>query len=698
MTGVEASTAATATLDSSAATLAVDGLSVELATREGALSVVNDVGFTIAPGETVGLVGESGCGKTMTSLAVMGLLPPGARVTGSVRLAGRELLGLAPEAMRELRGDELSMVFQEPLTSLNPTFTVGYQIADVVRTHRRVNARTARARAIELLDRVGIPGAAARARSYPHELSGGMRQRAVLAMALACEPRLLVADEPTTALDVTVQAQILELLRSLRAELGMSVLFVTHDLGVVAEICDRVVVMYAGEIVEHAAVQPLFDRPRHPYTEALLRAMPQAAARGSALAVIPGNVPSAGEVLPGCRFSPRCGYARDECRHAPIALRSIDGTTTRCIRAKEVQLSGVTRGARADSVATPLRAQARALVEVRELAKRFPVRGGVLGRVRAQVRAVDGIDLDVRAGETLGLVGESGSGKTTTGRLVLRLITPTRGTVHFDGVDVLALDRRRLRRLRRRLQVIFQDPYSSLDPRVTVARAVSEPLVAHDHLKGTALEARVVDLLSSVGLDRSVLARQPHELSGGQRQRVAIARALALDPTLLVCDEPLSSLDVSTKAQVINLLTDLQSRLGLTYLFISHDLAVVRAISDRIAVMYLGQIVELGDADAVCDTPAHPYTEALLSAIPVADPSARGRRRVVLRGDIATPLAVPSGCRFHTRCPYALDVCRTEEPPPFTTPAGTTVHCHLHTHPTGPHLAGRPVTDLATER
>jgi oligopeptide/dipeptide ABC transporter ATP-binding protein len=335
------------------------------------------------------------------------------------------------------------------------------------------------------------------------------------------------------------------------------------------------------------------------------------------------------------------------------------------------------------------------LVEARDLAKLFPVRAGVLGRTRMRVRAVDGIDLDLRAGETLGLVGESGSGKTTTGRLVLRLITPTRGSVSFEGTDVLALDRRDLRRLRRRLQVVFQDPYSSLDPRVTVVRTVGEPLVAHDRLSGSALEARVVELLGQVGLDRSVLGRRPHELSGGQRQRVAIARALALDPTLLVCDEPLSSLDVSTKAQVINLLTELQARLGLTYLFISHDLAVVRTISDRIAVMYLGRIVEVGDADTVCDAPTHPYTEALLSAIPVPDPAARGRPRRVVQGDIASPLEVPAGCRFHTRCPYVMDVCRTEDPPPFTTPAGTVVHCHLHTHPDGPRLAGRPVTGLA---
>jgi peptide/nickel transport system ATP-binding protein len=678
--------------------LEVEGLSVEFATRSGVVRVVEDVHFRVGVGESVGLVGESGCGKTVTSLAVMGLLAAGAAtVTGEVRFDGRDLLGLSGEAMRRLRGDELSMVFQEPMTSLNPTFTVGRQIADVVREHRGGSDRAAWTRAVEMLDRVGIANASARARDYPYTFSGGMRQRVLIAMALACEPRLLIADEPTTALDVTVQAQILELLRSLRTELGMGVLFVTHDLGVVAEICDRVVVMYAGQVVEEAAVDRFFAAPRHPYGEGLLASMPQLAARHARLPVIPGQVPPPDAWPTGCRFHPRCAYALDGCRIAPIAFTATpEGDHYRCQRADELQLAGTnTRRAPASgSDPPPARptASSPVLVEVRDLAKAFPLRRGVLQRVRARVRAVDGVDFTIRAGETLALVGESGSGKTTTGRLVLRLVEPTRGSVWFDGTDVMSLDRRRLRALRQHMQLVFQDPYSSLDPRVRVVTTVGEPLEAHEGLRGTALEDRVTAALAQVGLDRSFLARSPHELSGGQRQRVAIARALALEPALLVCDEPLSSLDVATKSQVINLLADLQARLGLAYLFISHDLAVVGTISDRIAVMYLGRVVELGDAETVCTKPAHPYTEALLSAIPVADPRARRRKRIVLEGDIASPLDPPSGCRFHPRCPYTMDICRAVDPPPFSTPDGTTVHCHLHT--TGPQLAGRSVASL----
>ncbi len=680
--------------------LAIDQLCVEFATSAGWLRVTDHVSFDVRPGETVGLVGESGCGKTVTALSVMGLIPSRVgRTVGAVRFEGRDLLGLAPDEMRRVRSREIAMIFQEPMTSLNPSFTIGNQIAEVVRTHQGIGKKAAWARAVEMLDRVGIANAAARARDYPHAFSGGMRQRAMIAMALCNEPKLLVADEPTTALDVTIQAQILELLGELQRDLGMAVLFVTHDLGVVAQICERVVVMYAGQVVEEESVDALFARPRHPYTEGLLDSMPQIAEKGAGLHVIPGQVPRADEMPAGCRFHPRCGYAVEVCTTQGVELEAHDGGLARCLRADELTL----RGGRVEALhevapgagpgAGLAAAEPAILVDVRGLSKEFPVNSGLLRRVTGRVRAVDGVDFTIRRGETLGLVGESGSGKSTVARLVLRLIDPTVGHVDFEGSDIASLDARRLHAARRNMQIVFQDPYSSLDPRATVAASVGEPLTIYEGLKGRARDERVVEMLDRVGLGAEALSRYPHQFSGGQRQRIAIARALALNPALLVCDEPLSSLDVSTQSQVINLLAELQDQLGLTYLFISHDLAVVRHISDRIAVMYLGRIVEVGSAEEVYRRPAHPYTEALLSAIPVPDPVEQRRRtRIVLQGDIPSPLAPPSGCRFHPRCAYAMDVCREVDPPAFTTPTGTTVYCHLHTD--GPKLAGRSVTEL----
>jgi peptide/nickel transport system ATP-binding protein len=635
----------------------------------------------------------------------MRLIPPKVgRAVGAVHFDGRDLLALPGDEMRRVRSQEISMIFQEPMTSLNPAFTIGNQIAEVVRTHQGVSKKAAWAHAVEMLDRVGIANASARAGDYPHAFSGGMRQRAMIAMALCNEPKLLVADEPTTALDVTIQAQILELLAELQRDLGMAVLFVTHDLGVVAQICERVVVMYAGQVVEEETVDALFAQPLHPYTEGLLDSMPQVSAKGSELHVIPGQVPRADEMPAGCRFHPRCSYAAQACTTRAVELEPHDGGLTRCLRVDELTLRGgrtdALRGVEAPAGVPeggPTSGDAGVLVDVRGLSKAFPVHSGLLRRVTGEVRAVDGVDFTIERGETLGLVGESGSGKSTVARLVLRLIDPSAGVVDFDGSDIAKLDARALKAARRDMQIVFQDPYSSLDPRSTVAASVGEPLTIYEGLKGRAREQRVLALLRQVGLGAEALSRYPHQFSGGQRQRIAIARALALQPALLVCDEPLSSLDVSTQSQVINLLDDLQEQLGLTYLFISHDLAVVRHISDRIAVMYLGRIVELGAAEEVYGRPTHPYTEALLSAIPVPDPVEQRRRsRIVLQGDIPSPLAPPSGCRFHPRCPYAMDVCRDVDPPAYTTPAGTTVYCHLHT--SGPTLAGRPVTVLGTEK
>ncbi len=683
-----------------AALLSVEGLEVAFATATGWLPVVEDVGFTVAPGETLGLVGESGCGKTVSSLAVIGLISRrNGRVRArSMRFDGRDLGGLSPAELRQVRGREISMIFQEPMTSLNPAFTVGNQIAETVRAHRNVSRREAWQRAIEMLERVGIPDPHRRVKDYPHAFSGGMRQRAMIAMALACDPKLLIADEPTTALDVTIQAQILELMRSLQREFGMAILFVTHDLGVVADICDRVAVMYAGQVVEQERVTDLFHRPRHPYTAALLASMPQVAQRGFSLRVIPGQVPRPEDFPVGCRFAPRCEHRVAACIAAPVALEACgddsgprDGAEVRCIRAQDLRLHGSAwRAAVAPSGPAPAEAVAP-LLEVRGLWKAFPVHTGILRRVVGHVRAVDGVDFTIAPGETLGLVGESGSGKSTTARLVLRLIEPSGGSIALDGRELTTLPAGDLRRARRGMQIVFQDPYSSLDPRSTIADTVGEPLEVHEGLKGRARDEKVAELLDRVGLGPHVMRRYPYEFSGGQRQRIAVARALALNPRLLLCDEPVSSLDVSTQSQVINLLKDLQDQLGLSYLFIAHDLSVVRHISNRIAVMYLGRIVETGDADEISTRPAHPYTEALLSAIPVPDPRIqRERHRIVLRGDVPSPLSPPSGCRFHPRCAYAMDICRTVEPQPFTTPVGTTVACHLHTE--GPKLAGQPVT------
>ncbi|HVC69525.1 MAG TPA: dipeptide ABC transporter ATP-binding protein [Acidimicrobiales bacterium] len=679
--------------------LRVEHLRVEFATRSGWLPVVEDVGFDVLPGHTLGLVGESGSGKTVSALAIMGLLPRReSRIAeGSVRFTGRELTQLSPERMRQIRGNEIAMIFQEPMTSLNPAFTVGNQIAEQVRAHGHMGRSQSWARAVDMLGQVGIPNPSRRAKDYPHAFSGGMRQRVMIAMALSCEPNLLIADEPTTALDVTTQAQILELLSSLQRERHMAMIFVTHDLGVIADIADHVVVMYGGQVVERTEVAELFDRPHHPYSEALLSSMPQLAAPGRALKVIAGQVPRPDDMVSGCRFGPRCDYAVDACRSGPVALEpvALSGGLTRCLRHHQLTLGGMGQlHGGADSAVDDRRAPAAALLDISGLRMDFPVRTGALRRVTGTVRAVDGVDLRVPVGRTLGLVGESGSGKSTLARVILRLIDPSDGSIVLDGNDLIQLGSRELRHHRRSMQIVFQDPYSSLDPRMRVNDIVGEPLEIYDGLTGRERDDRVTELLDQVGLGRYALYRRPHEFSGGQRQRIAIARALAPRPRLLVCDEPVSALDVSTQSQVINLLTDLQARLGLAFLFIAHDLSVVRHISDRIAVMYLGRIVEEGPAEEVYQRPRHPYTEALLSAIPVPDVHRpEPLKRIVLTGEVANPLDPPGGCAFHPRCPHAMAICSSVEPQPFVSSSGTTVRCHLHT--SGPVLNGRPVTTVS---
>jgi peptide/nickel transport system ATP-binding protein len=699
----------TTTREPEVALLDVEGLRVEFLTRQEWLPVMEEADFAVRQGKTLGLVGESGSGKTVSALAIMGLLPPRvSRVGGSIRFEQQELTRLDQAGLRKIRGNDIAMIFQEPMTSLNPAFTVGNQIAEQVRTHLGMSRAEARKVAIQMLDRVEIPQASVRAEDYPHAFSGGMRQRVMIAMALSCSPKLLIADEPTTALDVTTQAQIVELLHTLQREEDMAMIFVTHDFGVIADVADDVVVMYAGQIVEHRAAADIFPRPRHPYTEALLHSIPQLTPRGEPLHAIPGMVPRPDEFPAGCRFAPRCSYAQDACTSAPVPIRTTAGPAgdgraaaalARCLRQDDLVLAGpppdpVREPAPGPvSGATPPPEPGAAVLEVTGLVKDFPLRSGVLRRINGMVRAVDEVSLRIEAGRTLGLVGESGSGKSTLARLVLRLIDPSSGTIVVDGKDITSLRGPTLRRHRETMQLVFQDPYSSLDPRQSIADIIGEPLAIHTSLSRAEREQRVVQLLAQVGLGSHVTSRQPHEFSGGQRQRIAIARALALEPRLLVCDEPVSALDVSTQSQVINLLTELQDELGVAYLFIAHDLSIVRHISDRIAVMYLGQIVEEGDANEVYVRPTHPYTAALLSSIPVPDPARQHeRKRIVLRGEVDEATGGEQGCRFRARCPFAMEVCAQVEPEPYVTPAGTTVRCHLHTE--GPALAGATVDGL----
>jgi peptide/nickel transport system ATP-binding protein len=661
------------------------------ATRDGCgVRVVRGVSFALSPGEILGLVGESGSGKSVASLAVMGLLPPSARATGSVRLRGRELLGRPDRDLAPVRGKDLAMVFQDPQSAFTPVYPIGDQIAEAVRIHTGATRQAARRRAVELLDLVGIPDPAVRARAFPHEFSGGMRQRAMIAMAVANDPAVLIADEPTTALDVTIQAQILEVLRAAREATGAAIILVTHDLGVVAGLADRVLVMYAGRVVETGTVDDVYYRPRMPYTIGLLGCTPRLDGDGAGpapLVPIEGSPPSPPELPPGCSFEPRCPVATSECTAAEPALAptGMPGHLAACI--KEITEPGqVFPKPRIPPVAArPPRSERPAVLEVTDLVRHYsPLRGAVFKRRAGTVHAVDGIGFDIREGETLGLVGESGCGKTTALLEILRLATPQRGRITVLGRDVTGLRGAERKELRRDLQVVFQDPLASLDPRMTVAHILAEPLRAHGW-REPAVSARVGELLTLVGLEPSHADRYPGGFSGGQRQRVGIARALALEPRLIVLDEPVSALDVSVQAGVINLLGELKGRLNLSYLFVAHDLAVVRHIADRVAVMYLGRIAELGEASRVFRAPAHPYTQALLSAIPLPDPDReRARQRVLLRGEPpATAAGTSPGCRFRPRCPkYAeLDLqrrrrCEREEPGLRVLPADQWAACH----------------------
>ncbi|MCX4867233.1 ABC transporter ATP-binding protein [Streptomyces sp. NBC_00825] len=673
--------------------LSVRDLRVTFPSEAGPVEAVRGVGFDLLPGRTLGIVGESGSGKSATAMAVMGLLPPSAELRGQVLLGGRDLIGLGDKELSAVRGNSIGMVFQDPLSALTPIFSVGRLLSDALRVHQDLTKRAAWEQAVELLDLVGIPDPRGRAKSFPHEFSGGMRQRVVIAMAIANKPSVLVADEPTTALDVTVQAQILDVLRVAQKETGAGLVLITHDLGVVAGHADDIAVMYAGRFVERAGVDELFRRPAMPYTARLLAAVPTVdSGVHRPLVPIGGEPPALVDLPGGCPFASRCAVARDECRADEPELREITGHGhVACLRADEIADGTLDPAGETGPGDRPSGSGSTetgdVVLRVEDLVKTFPVtKGALLKRRVGTLHAVNRVSFELRAGETLGLVGESGSGKTTTLLEVLRLKQPEGGRIEVAGTDVATVgSAARVRELRRDVRIVMQDPLGALNPRLPVFQLLAEPLRAIGRDRES-IRSRIHELLTLVGLDASVSGRFPAALSGGQRQRVGIARALATEPKLLALDEPLSALDVSVQAGVINLLARLKRELGLAYLVVAHDLAVVRYISDRIAVMYLGHIVETGDTETIFADPKHPYTRALLSAIPVPDPlRERARERVVLRGEQPSATRPPAGCVFVDRCPlYRLadeEVrrrCRTERPEP-TAVAGSAGHqyaCH----------------------
>ena len=668
-----------ATVMPAAPVLEIDDLHVHFVTSHGTVRAVEGVTYSVFPGEMVAIVGESGSGKSVSALAVMRLLPPqSARiVNGSIRFEGRSLLDLDDESMRQVRGRSISMIFQEPMTSLNPVLTIGLQIKEPLLIHMGMTDEEASARAVELLTLVGITDPESRLSQYPHQLSGGMRQRVMIAIGLACNPKLLIADEPTTALDVTIQAQILELMKDLSRRLGIAVIIITHNLGIVARYADRVNVMYAARLVESGTAERVFGRPLHPYARGLLTAVPRLdRGRSSKLATIDGSPPNLLKPPEGCRFRPRCKFAIEKCHEVP-AFREIEQAhAAACHRVPEIENIDRAFDEAADSEVLTVPADAGDMLAVKGASKFFPVGGGFLNGETKYVRAVNEVSLSVKRGETLGLVGESGCGKSTLGRLVLRLEEPTGGEILFDGLDLAQLKRREMIAVRKKMQVIFQDPYSSLNPRMTVGQIIGEPMYVHGILPKNKIDDRVAELLQLVGLFPYMALRYPHELSGGQRQRVGIARALAVNPEVIVCDEAVSALDVSIQGQVINLLEDLQQKLGLTYLFIAHDLAVVRHISTRVAVMYLGRIVELAESSELFANPKHPYTQALLAAAPIPDPVIeRTRPRKIITGELPSPLNPPPGCVFHPRCPLATEDCKKAVPEQRELAPGHVVAC-----------------------
>ena len=665
--------------------LSVKSLTASL--RSG-VPIVDGISFDIAAGETYALLGESGCGKSMTALSLMRLLPDGIMHAGSkAQLEGVELFDLPEREMRDVRGGKMAMIFQEPGLSLNPVMTVGEQIAEVLELHQGLRGTAAQLRSVELLAQVGIPDAPRRVAEYPFQLSGGMKQRVMIAMALAGQPKLLIADEPTTALDVTIQAQVLQLLRDTQEQTGMAMLLITHDLGVVAETAHQVGVMYAGHIVEQATRAQLFARPLHPYTQKLFAALPHAARANQPLAAIPGSVPPLGSITHGCRFTARCDKAWSLCSEKTPEWTMVGaGQGVRChlysetgnVKSEMEKRDGasVEQGGGVSHFTFPVShgSSREALLQVSDLRVHFPIRKGILQREVGLVKAVDGVSLEIPRGRTLALVGESGCGKTTLGKAVLHLIPPTAGSVRLAGKELMASTNRAQRAA---MQMVFQDPYASLNPKMRVAEILEEGMAALNIESNSADRQGYIDtLLDQVGLAHNSKWRYPHEFSGGQRQRIAIARALAVSPQLLICDEPTSALDVSVQAQILNLLKSLQQELELSYLFITHNLAVVEYLAHEVCVMYLGRIVERGTAEEVLRSPKHPYTQALLSAVPRID-GVRGAR-IKLEGDLPSPANPPQGCHFAPRCAHVMEQCRNSYPPATNCSATQSVHCYLY--------------------
>ena len=666
--------------------LDIRDLHTDIEIRSGVVHALSGVDLHVNAGETLGIVGESGSGKTMTALSLMGLLPPGGSVSsGQIILDGQDLTKLALKEKRKLRGTKVGMIFQDPLTSLNPTMKIGLQVCEPLRVHEKLSKKEALERAVEILKRVGMPRPEVVINNYPHQLSGGMRQRVMIAMALVCKPRILIADEPTTALDVTTQMQILDLIDELRDEYQMGVILITHDLGVVAGHTDRVAVMYAGRIVETAPTKTLFTEPKHRYTSSLMAALPERAlAAGTKLFSIPGAPPSLTNLPVGCRFAARCLWATDECRAGYPDLSGDDAHTFSCFHpvqegdespaALQAKLDTQKNGDEAVAQQAPL-VSSEVLLDVKEASREYESAGsGFFKRDKGVVSAVDRVSITVKKGETYGLVGESGCGKSTMGRLIAGLERPSSGAIELDGRDLATLKGRDAVTIHRDVQMMFQDSYAAMDPRMRIDQILAEPMSIQKTGNARQIAERIMEIIEQVGLTEEILDRYPHEFSGGQLQRIGFARSLTLAPDLIVADEPVSALDVSVQAQVLNLMKDLQAELGLSYLFISHDLAVVQYMADRIGVMYLGRIVEEGPAKEVVENPKHPYTKALIDSIPVPDPEfSHDDRAIKLTGEPPSAVNPPEGCRFRPRCPFAGEECKIQ---PTLTDERHRVACH----------------------
>ena len=673
--------------------LDIQDLHTDIEIRSGVVHALSGVDLYVNPGETLGIVGESGSGKTMTALSLMGLLPQGGRVSsGSIFLDGQDLTKMPLHAKRKLRGTKVGMIFQDPLTSLNPTMKIGLQVCEPLRVHKKMSKKDALERAVEILKRVGMPRPEIVINNYPHQLSGGMRQRVMIAMALVCEPRILIADEPTTALDVTTQMQILDLIDELRDEYQMGVILITHDLGVVAGHTDRVAVMYAGRIVETAPTKTLFTEPKHRYTSSLMAALPERAlAAGTKLFSIPGAPPSLTNLPVGCRFASRCLWAGAECVDRYPDLSGEGFHTYSCFHPVQegdespAELQAKLEGSAPvdEAVAEPgtpvvygeVDDTVEVLLDVKEASREYASSGsGFLKRDKGVVSAVDRVSITLKKGETYGLVGESGCGKSTMGRLIAGLEPPSGGAIELGGRDLATLKGRDAVRIHRDVQMMFQDSYAAMDPRMRIDQILAEPMSIQKTGNARQIAERIMEILEQVGLTEEILDRYPHEFSGGQLQRIGFARSLTLAPDLIVADEPVSALDVSVQAQVLNLMKDLQQELGLSYLFISHDLAVVQYMADRIGVMYLGRIVEEGPASEVVKNPKHPYTKALIDSIPVPDPEfVHDESAIKLTGEPPSAVNPPKGCRFRPRCPFAGEECKVQ---PMLTDETHRVACH----------------------